>query len=53
MLSQLPFMTRGLLVALLGLCGTFLVLVLVYLGVKLMQKVGTREKQQSHQDAAS
>ena len=34
MLSQLPFMTRGLLVALLGLCGTFLVLVLVYLGVK-------------------
>lgn len=50
MLSQLPFMTRGLLVALLGLCGTFLVLVLVYLGVKLMQKVGDKEPPQ---DSAS
>lgn len=43
MLSQLPFMTKGVLTALLGLCGTFLVLVLIYLAVKLMKKIGFKQ----------
>lgn len=43
MLSQLPFMTRGILTALLGLTGTFLVLVLIYLAVKLMRKIGGKK----------
>lgn len=43
MLSQLPFMTKGILTALLGLCGTFLVLVLIYLAVKLMKKISRKK----------
>lgn len=43
MFTDLPFMTRGLVVAGFGLGGTFLVLILIYFAIKLMQKLGKEE----------
>ena len=39
MFAGMPFFSKGLIVAGLGLSGTFLVLVLIFLFVKLMQKM--------------
>ena len=39
-LVELPLLTKGLLVTLMGLLGVFLVLTLFFVTIKLMQKIG-------------
>ena len=41
---KLPLFTKGLLVTLMGLMGVFLVLTLFFITIKMMQKIGPREK---------
>lgn len=43
MFQELSFMTRGAITAALGLGGTFLVLVLIYLAIKLINKLGRKQ----------
>ena len=43
-LVDLPLFTKGLLTTAMGLLGVFLVLTLFFLTIKLMQKIGAKEK---------
>lgn len=43
-MTNLPLFTKGLIVTGLGLAGVFLVLTLFFLTIKLMQKIGAKEK---------
>lgn len=40
--GSMPLMTKGLIVTAVGLCGVFLVLLLFFLVIKVMQKVGKK-----------
>lgn len=43
-LTDLPLVTRGLLTTLFGLVGVFLVLLLFFFSIKLMQNLGKRKE---------
>lgn len=43
-LTSLPLMTKGLLTTLFGLLGVFLVLLLFFVAIKLMQNIGKKAK---------
>ena len=43
-LASLPLFTKGLLTTVMGLLGVFLVLTLFFITIKLMQKIGVKNK---------
>ena len=43
-MSELHLMTKGLLVTGMGLAGVFLVLTLIFVTIKLMQKIGVKKE---------
>ncbi|MBP3540426.1 MAG: OadG family protein [Clostridia bacterium] len=45
-MTELSLMTKGLLVTAMGLAGVFLVLTLFFVTIKLMQKIGVKEKKE-------
>ena len=45
-MTELSLMTKGLLVTAMGLAGVFLVLTLFFVTIKLMQKIGAKEKKE-------
>ncbi len=47
MFEGMPFISRGLIVALFGLAGTFLVLILIFGAIKLMQKLSIKDAEKS------
>ncbi|MDD3409684.1 MAG: hypothetical protein PHY12_02630 [Eubacteriales bacterium] len=44
-LTALPLMSKGLLTTVFGLLGTFLVLTLFFITIKLMQRIGAKKDQ--------